>query len=154
MIFYCARNFWSRSFLKPLMLVGAGVLAGCSGNPGLSVPHQPGANFSAARAAVLSCSPHGPKGGENALVGSYIAGVLLGGLVLGPAVVYSTRDDIRASGAVSAVDRCLGDLGYTRRELTEEEIRVLNTTSGERRRLLLDHLVVGGSVETFGGVGT
>ncbi|KAE9628327.1 hypothetical protein GP644_17005 [Parasedimentitalea maritima] len=128
-------------------------IAGCSGMLGPSVPFQKGKNFTSARTAVLSCAPNGPKGGKNAVVGSYVAGVLLGGLIVGPVVVASTEDSIRTSGAMSAVDRCLADLGYARRELTEHEVRVLNATSGEQRRLLLDHYVAGGSVETFEGVG-
>jgi len=136
-----------------VLLTGAGVLAGCTSIPGPSVPYQSGKSFTAARAAVLTCVPDGPNGGTNAVVGSYVVGVLLGGIIIGPAVVYSVQDDIRASGELSAVDRCLEELGYARRELTGEELRVLNASSGERRRLLLDHLVGGGEVATFGGAG-
>ena len=109
--------------------------------------------MAAAKAAVVNCAPHARKGGNTAVVGSYAAGVVLGGLILGPLVVYSDQDDIRDSGEASAVDRCLADLGYTRRNLTPKEIRVLNLTYGARRTVLLDHLVAGGSLEAYSGTG-
>jgi len=109
--------------------------------------------MAAAKAAVAECSPHAQKGGNTAVIGSYAAGVVLGGIIVGPLVVYSDQDDIRDSGEAAAVDRCLADLGYTRRNLTAEEIRVLNLTHGARRKVLLDHLVAGGTLETYGGTG-
>jgi len=73
--------------------------------------------------------------------------------VLGPLIVYPVQDDIRDGGEASAVDRCLADIGYERRELTAEEIRVLNLTYGEHRRVLLDQLVAGGSIASISGTG-
>jgi len=141
-----------QSVLRSTALIGIAVLAGCAGTPGPSVPYQQGHSIASAKAAVISCSPHAEKGGNSALVGSYVGGVLVAG-VIGPLVVYAVHDDIRDSGEAAAVDRCLSDLGYERRVLTAEEVRVLNQTFGERRRVLLDHLVSGGSIESYAGTG-
>jgi hypothetical protein len=80
------------------------------------------------------------------------SGILLSG-VLGPLIVYPVQEDIRDGGEAAAVDRCLSDLGYERRVLTAEEIRVLNLTYGEQRRVLLDQLVASGSIASLSGTG-
>jgi hypothetical protein len=146
------RFFGVRSLLRSTALVGVAILAGCAGTPGPSVPFQQGHSIAAAKAAVISCSPRAKKGGNTAVVSSYVGGIVFAG-ILGPLIVYPVQDDIRDSGEASAVDRCLSDLGYERRVLTAEEVRVLNLTYGERRRVLLDHLVAGGSIEPNAGTG-
>lgn len=146
------RFFSVRSLLRSTALVGVAILAGCAGTPGPSVPFQQGHSIAAAKAAVISCSPRAKQGGNTAVVSSYVGGIVFAG-ILGPLIVYPVQDDIRDSGEASAVDRCLSDLGYERRVLTAEEVRVLNLTYGERRRVLLDHLVAGGSIEPNAGTG-
>ena len=146
------RFFSVRSLLRSTALVGVAILAGCAGTPGPSVPFQQGHSIAAAKAAVISCSPRAKQGGNTAVVSSYVGGIVFAG-ILGPLIVYPVQDDIRDSGEASAVDRCLSDLGYERRVLTAEEVRVLNLTYGERRSVLLDHLVAGGSIEPNAGTG-
>ncbi|NRB18377.1 MAG: hypothetical protein HRU33_12620 [Rhodobacteraceae bacterium] len=133
-------------------MAGLAVLAGCAGTPGPSVPFQQGHSIAEAKAAIITCSPRARSGGNTAVVGSYLGWIIFAG-ILGPLIVYPAQDDIRDSGEASAVDRCLADLGYARRELTPEEVRVLNLTHGEQRRVLLDHLVDGSSLDTYGGAG-
>ncbi len=128
------------------------VLSACSDLTGPSVPQQNGATLDAARAAVRACAPEAPQGGRGAVVGGYVTGVILGGIIVGPLVVVSVEDDIRAHGEASAVDRCLETRGFTRRDLTEEEVRLLNASTPQQRRLLLDHLVGGGTLSTFGAI--
>lgn len=127
------------------------VLTGCVGLPGPSVPFKPGMNLTAARSAVRSCEHFAPNGGTNALTGSYFAGALLGGLVLGPAIVASNHGNIRANGEANAVDKCLAEHGYIRRDLTPNEIRALDAAGRNRRGPLLDHLIGGGTLATFSG---
>jgi len=125
-------------------------VAGCGGLPGPSVPYQSGKNLDAARVAVRACAPVAPRGGRNAVTGGYVAGVILGGLVLGPIVVASNQSTIRANGEARAVDKCLAEKGYVRRDLTAEEVRALNSLDRYGRERLLDHLIGGGSIESFG----
>lgn len=125
-------------------------LAACSDLSGPSVPSQPGANLTVARAALNACGPTGPQGGTNAVVGSYVGGVVLGGLIVGPVIVAVNEDNIRAHGEAVAVDRCMGEQGYARRDLTEAEIQLLNVSTAQQRQLVLNHLIAGGSIETLG----
>lgn len=134
--------------MKNALIVGALALSACAQYPGPSVPLQPGQNSTNARAAVQTCSAYARQGGRDALAGGYVAGVLLGGIVVGPVVVAANQRGIRADGEAQAVDQCLGELGYVRRDLTPRELHALNT-AGVNRRALLDHLVAGGTVETF-----
>ena len=120
--------------------------------PGPSVPMQPGSSLQQARAAVQSCAPEAPAGGQSAVVGNYVGGVLWGGIVLGPLIVAANEDDIRAHGEANAVDRCLAKKGFTRRDLTQAEIAALENSTASGRLVLLDHLVGGGTLETFRGV--
>ncbi|WIY23867.1 hypothetical protein [Parasedimentitalea psychrophila] len=152
MTLHHARIFTVRSLLRSTALAGLAVLAGCAGTPGPSVPFQQGHSLDAAKAAVITCSPNAKRGGNTAVVSSYVGGIIFAG-ILGPLIVYPVQEDIRDSGEASAVDRCLADLGYERRKLTAEEVRVLNLTYGEQRRVLLDHLVAGGSLDTYGSAG-
>jgi hypothetical protein len=81
-----------------------------------------GSNMETARRAVQMCSRMGPQGGRNALTGSYIAGVVFGGLVLGPVIVATNARAIQDDGARAAVDKCLNENGFQRRELSFEEV--------------------------------
>jgi hypothetical protein len=132
----------------PLVLLMC--LAACGGNlPGPSVPTQSGKNLDMANAAVASCAQFAPRGGKNAVVGNYVGGVLLLGIIIGPIIVASNEDDIRANGEADAVDKCLAKQGYMRRDLTPAEVSTLNASSPSERRRILDHLVGGGSLETL-----
>ncbi|MES2816814.1 MAG: hypothetical protein V4720_18065, partial [Pseudomonadota bacterium] len=108
----------------PLLLVLA--LAGCGSYPGPSVPMQSGKTIEQANAAIRACAPYAPQGGKNALVGNYVGSVLLAGIIIGPIVVASNEDPIRAQGEANAVDRCLAKEGFKRRDLTQEEVSALN----------------------------
>lgn len=131
-----------------LGLVAALALSACAA-PKPSVPAQPGKTISEAKQATRLCAPNGPQGATNAVVGNYIFSVVWGGILLGPIVVASTEDQIRQNGARRAIDKCLEEQGYTRRELTAEEGAFLNALSGYQRQIFLDHLVGGGSLEEF-----
>lgn len=136
--------------MKMLILPALMALGACGPLPGPSVPAQAGQNLHSARQAVYACAPYAPQGGKNAVVGSYVGGVLLGGLVVGPIIVASNEDNIRANGEANAVDRCLAKSGFKRRDLTPQEVQALNSRTPSERQLLLDHLVSGGSLATFG----
>jgi hypothetical protein len=127
------------------------LLAACGDLPGPSVPSQPGQSLFAAREAVRACAPNAPQGGKNAVAGHYIGGVFLVGIIIGPAIVAANENNIRAHGEAGAVDNCLAKRGFERRDLTEAEVRALNQSYGEQRIALLDHLVGGGSLESFAG---
>ena len=133
---------------RGICLAAVLLLAGCVTQPGPSVPFREGANLIAARDAVRSCSGVAPKGGRNVVTGSYVAGVILGGLVLGPVYVASNEENIRAHGEAQAVDRCLADRGFVRRNLSEAEVQALRGRDPYSRQNLLNHLIGGGSLET------
>lgn len=126
------------------------VLTGCAETPGPSVPSQPGKNLASAKVALASCQGVAQKGGRGAVTGSYVAGVLLGGVVVGPIIVASNQKNIRSNGEVRAVDRCLGEQGYVRRDLTAQEVQALNTSDAYQRELILDHLIGGGTLDGLG----
>ena len=128
-------------------ILGVFALAGCAA-PGPSVPFQSGKNLTAARTAVQSCRSPAEKGGANALTASYI-GSVVGFGVVGPIVVASNRHSIRNNGAAQAADKCLAEQGYVRRDLTPAEVRVLNSKNRAARRVLLGHLIAGGSLQSF-----
>jgi hypothetical protein len=125
-------------------------LAACGDLPGPSVPMQQGKTLEVANAAIRTCAVYAPQGGKNAVVGNYVAGVVLAGVIIGPIVVASNEDTIRAQGEANAVDRCLAKEGFKRRDLTPAEVSALNARGPGQRRELLDHLVRGGTLETFG----
>jgi hypothetical protein len=129
------------------LLAAAALIAGCSQTYGPSVPSQPGKSFFAARDAYQKCLPTARATGQNTMTSSYIMSVLLGGLVLGPVIVASNQDGIRYSGEAGGLDKCLADAGYVRRDLTPQEIKILNNSFGERRMLLLDQLVAGETID-------
>lgn len=125
------------------------LLAACAETYGPSVPSQPGKSFLAARDAVRSCLPEAPRAGQQAVVAGYIAGTVMGGLIVGPTIVGIQQENIRYNGEASGVDNCLARAGYARRDLTPAEISALNQSSGSARLRLLDHLVSGGTLATL-----
>jgi hypothetical protein len=135
--------------MNKLPLMSLLLLAACGDLPGPSVPMQQGQTLSLANAAIEACSPVAARGGKNAVVGGYVTGVVLGGLVVGPIIVASNEDNIRANGEANAVDRCLAQKGFMRRDLTPAEVSALNASDPGQRRRILDHLVNGGTLETF-----
>jgi hypothetical protein len=134
-----------------LILAGALALTTGCAMPGPSVPSRQGENLSAAREAVRNCDHVADEGGRSRVAGNYVGGVLLGGLILGPVVVAANEGTIRARGEAAAVDRCLAEQGFERRDLTPEEVGALRRSTPEGRRALLDHLVGGGTLDSFGG---
>ena len=136
--------------MQKLPLLTLIFLAACGNLPGPSVAMLPGQNLERANAAIRACSPVAERGGQNAVVGGYVSGVILGGIIVGPIIVANNEDNIRANGEASAVDRCLAKQGFKRRDLTEAEMAALNARGLEQRRQLLDHLINGGTLETFG----
>lgn len=138
--------------MNKFVIVSTLMVAACGNPPGPSVPTQPGQSLLSARNAVNACARYAPGGGNNAVVGGYITGVVLGGILIGPIIVASNEETIRANGEANAVDRCLAKQGFTRRDLTEAEMTTLNSSSPNGRIALLNHLVGGGTLDTFGGV--
>lgn len=136
--------------MKTLPLLSLMFLTACASLPGPSVPMQQGQTLDRANAAIRACAPVAPRGGRNAVVGSYVTGVVLGGLVVGPILVASSESNIRANGEANAVDRCLAKQGFTRRDLTAAEMAALNSSGQSERRRILNHLVNGGTLETLG----
>jgi hypothetical protein len=136
--------------MKKLSLLTLILLAACGDLPGPSVPMQQGQTLGRANAAIRACAPVAPRGGDNAVAGGYVGGVLLGGILLGPIIVANNEDAIRANGEASAVDRCLAKQGFMRRNLTDAEVAALKASGPERRRVILDHLINGGSLDTLG----
>ncbi|MDU9002383.1 hypothetical protein [Sedimentitalea todarodis] len=136
--------------MKALLPALALCASACAPLPGPSVPQQTGHTLQSARAAVQVCSADAPKGGSSAVAGGYVGGVLLGGILLGPIIVAANEDEIRAHGEYSAVDRCLAERGFRRRDLTKAEIDFLNKATHDQRQRFLDHLINGGTLTTFG----
>ena len=136
--------------MKRIPLISILLLTACGNLPGPSVPMQQGKTLASANAAIQACAPFAPRGGQNAVVGGYVTGVLLGGIIVGPIIVSSNEDNIRANGEAGAVDRCLAKKGFKRRDLTPAEVSALNSGDREQRQRLLDHLVSGRTLDTFG----
>ncbi|NNK16369.1 MAG: hypothetical protein HKP51_05655 [Sulfitobacter sp.] len=130
-------------------MVGLLTLTACTDLRGPSVPAQPGQTLETARQAVFACAPRAAQGGQNAVTGSYVTGILFGGILPGIIIAASNEEITRAHGEASAVDKCLAERGFQRRDLTAQEVQALNNSSGYARKRLLDHLVGGGSLATF-----
>lgn len=125
-------------------------VAGCATpSPGPSVPLQRGSNLHSARAAFDACLGAAQRSGDNTIAGHYIGSVFWGGVVVGPVIVASNSQALRYGGEVAGMDNCLERQGYTRRDLTPQEMRVLNASDSATRHALLDHLIGGGSLQTF-----
>ncbi len=136
--------------MKYIFLGALICLSACASSPGPSIPMKPGHNMDHARRSVQSCAVRAERGGIAAVTGGYITGIFLGGWLLGPAVVGINQDNIRETGETDAVDRCLAEAGFARRDLTDGEVFWLNESVGDDRLKKLNHLVGGGTVDTYG----
>lgn len=133
-----------------LLLLGLTVfVTACGQLPGPSVPEQPGQNLQTARMALRDCSGSASQGGKNAVVGSYVGSIIIAGVIIGPLVVLANEDNIRVHGEYSSVDKCLAKRGFKRRNLTPEEVTLLNNSTAAQRQLLLNHLINGGTLDTY-----
>jgi hypothetical protein len=104
-----------------------------------------------ARAAVDTCAVYAPRGGRNRVTTMYVTNIVLWGIVPGAVGTAIAEPGIRDRGEAAAVDRCLKDRGFSRRDLTSAEMNALDAADGSTRAKLLDHLVMGGQLETFTG---
>ncbi|MFN3722279.1 MAG: hypothetical protein ACK4VZ_04485 [Paracoccaceae bacterium] len=138
--------------MKIVAVFGMLGLVACSPYPGPSVPMQQGKSLTSARDAVKACAVHAPQGGADAVFGGYLAGVLLGGVIVGPIVVAANQRGIEGHGQADAVDRCLAKRGFVRRDLTHTEVAALDRADAVTRTALLNHLVSGGTLATFPGI--
>ncbi|MEP5758007.1 MAG: hypothetical protein ABJ327_01605 [Litoreibacter sp.] len=122
-------------------------LAACSG-PAPSVPFSEGQNVASARNAINSCHGSVSDSGRKRLKTMYVVNTVLWGIpgIVGTAA-YS--QEIEQNGEADAADRCMEDLGFSRRELTDAEVRALNNADPTTRSALLNHFVAGGQLETF-----
>ncbi|WP_370311613.1 hypothetical protein [Sagittula sp.] len=132
------------------VLLCSALLAACAAQtPGPSVPYQRGASLASARAAFQSCLGPAQQSGQNTMAGHYIGSVLWGGVVVGPIFVASNAPALRYNGEVSGMDRCMKKRGFTRRDLTPQEMQALEAADPVTRRAMLDHLVAGGTLDTL-----
>ncbi len=135
--------------MKKLLFGALLVLSACAANPGPSIPVKPGHDLAFARRAVQGCSANAEAGGTSAVVGGYATGVILVGVVLGPAIVGMNQDTIYENGKIDGVDRCLAKHGFERRDLTDGEVFWLGDSYGTERENRLSHLIGGGTVESY-----
>ncbi len=138
--------------MKKLVIASCFFVAACGNGPGPSVPTQPGQNLQSARHAVSACARFAPRGGDDAVTSSYFSSVIFAGIIIGPIIVASNEGAIRADGEATAVDRCLSKQGFSRRNLSNAEMQALNSRDAYQRSRLLDHLIGGGTLESYGGV--
>lgn len=137
--------------MKKLLLGAFLVASACTTKPlGMSVPTQAGHNLHSARVAVDSCSQEADEGGNSAVIGGYATNILLWGILIGPAITAPIQDELRTQGEIDQVDRCLQERGFERRELSAGESFWVRNAFGEERERRLDHLVGGGTMETYG----
>lgn len=143
------RGAFLRSARRSVAAVAILSLAACSSNQGPAVPTRPGMSLYDARAAVDACQPAARPGGQGAVVGSYVFGILFLGLLVGGVAAAASEEQTRALGEADGVDRCLKDMGYERRKLTAEEFAAVNQASRYERERLLSHFVGGGTLQTY-----
>ncbi len=137
--------------MKKIMCLSVLALSACTTKPlEMSVPTQAGHNLHSARVAVEACSTEADIGGNAAVIGSYPTFILMTSPLIGTAAAYSGRHDLRIRGEIDQVDRCLTERGFERRDLTNAERAWLRNASGDERVRRLDHLVAGGTMETYG----
>lgn len=138
-----------RQVLKYFALVCAMALTACSGPnwPGPSVPSQQGANLQMARMEFNACVPDAHRAGQNAVAGSYIAGILILGVL--PGVIGGTlsEDVSRTGGEYRGIDNCLAKRGFLRRDLTPAEYQALQGKPRYERERILNHLIGGGRLD-------
>ncbi|MEX0276595.1 MAG: hypothetical protein AB3N19_03680 [Ruegeria sp.] len=133
--------------LAPLAMLA---LSACAAKPlEMSVPTQAGHNLHSAKVAVNSCITEADIGGNSAVIGGYATNILLFSPLIGTLVTVPIQDELRAQGEIDQVDRCMTRLGFERRNLSDGEQIWLNDSHGEERVRRLDHLVGGGTVETY-----
>ncbi len=136
-------------FAKALIGTCLFSIAGCAQPPGPSIPQNQNASLAEAKAALNTCSSYAQSGGNAAVAANYVAGAAFGGIVVGPLIVASNHQNIRKRGEAGAVDNCLERHGFTRRELSEAELHMLNKLGPYGREKFLDHLIGGGTLETY-----
>ncbi|NVO57533.1 hypothetical protein HW561_17180 [Rhodobacteraceae bacterium B1Z28] len=137
---------YEEDFLCALMAVSA-----CTTKPlETAIPTQAGHNLHSAKVAVDSCSVEADEGGNAAVIGGYATNVLLFGTLIGPILTAPVQDELRTQGEIDQVDRCLTERGFERHELTQGESFWLRNAYGEERVRRLDHLIGGGTIETYG----
>ena len=140
------------TYAKTLLAVtGLAALTACGG-PGPSVPFAAGQNMEVARAAVDTCAVFAPRGGQRRVAVTYISSMIFTGIIPGAIGTAINEPTIRQYGEAAAVDRCLKDRGFTRRNLTKAEMSALDTADPNTRAKLLDHLVMGGQLQNFTGL--
>ncbi|MDA7964794.1 hypothetical protein [Ruegeria sp.] len=126
-------------------------VSACTTKPlGQSVPTQSGHNMHSARAALGDCVAEAPEGRNAAVIGGYATNILLWGVIIGPAVTAPVQDQLAEQGEIDQVERCMSDRGFKRRTLTQGEQFWLQNAFGTERTRRLDHLVGGGTIETYG----
>jgi hypothetical protein len=103
-----------------------------------------------ARAALQNCIAETPEGRNAAVIGGYATNILLWGVILGPAMTAPFEDQLADQGAIDQVNRCMTESGFERRELTDGEQFWLNNAFGDERTRRLDHLVSGGTIDSYG----
>lgn len=139
------------TFLRTFAGCAALVSMTACGAPGPSVPFAVGQNIDVARSAVDTCSVYGAGGANKRIQTMYITNMVLWGIIPGAIGTAVAEPRIRERGAASAVDNCLENRGFSRRNLTKDEVAVLDGADPTTRRKLLDHFVMGGQLETFSG---
>lgn len=139
------------TYIKTFLgMSGLAALTACGG-PGPSVPFAAGQNMEVARAAVDTCAVFAPRGGRNRVLTTYITSMVFTGIIPGAVGTAINEPQIREYGEAAAVDKCLKDRGFTRRDLNDAEIAALDTADPTTRSRLLDHFVMGGTLATFSG---
>lgn len=141
--------------MKKIICLSALALSACATQPiKSSVPTQSGHNLHSARVAVQGCATEAHIGGNAAVIGAYPAFILMSSPLVGTTAAIAARHDLRRQGELDQMNRCMSELGFERRELTQGEQFWLQDSFGEERRHRLDHLVAGGSIETYAPSGS
>ena len=136
--------------MKKIICLVVLALSACTTKPlETSVPTQAGHNLHSARVAVQSCASEADIGGDAAVIGGYATNILLWGIIIGPAVTAPFDDQLRRQGEIDQVDRCMTEHGFERRKLSQGEAFWLRNAFGEERVRRLDHLVGGGTIESY-----
>ncbi len=137
--------------MKKILCLAVLAVSACTTKPiEMSVPTQAGHNLHSARIAVQNCATEADIGGNAAVIGAYPTFILMSSILVGSVTAYVTRHDLRAQGEIDQVDRCMTEHGFERRELNGGERFWLRDSVGEERVRRLDHLVGGGTIETYG----
>jgi len=149
-----SRGGFRKGALVPRMvgiLASAAMLSGCAVEPGPSVPTKSGSTVYEARESLAFCAPRGPRAGQAAVTSSYIAGIIFLGVLPGTIAAASGAENSRRQGAINAVDDCLAEQGFERRELTAQEAIAIKQRDRYAREQLLNHLINGGTLASYEG---